>query len=67
MVEETRIPVIVLGASGYSGGELLRFAVRHKNIDIVALSGELSCVATKLKYPKLLHALVVIRPPHFCR
>ena len=40
MVEETRIPVIVLGASGYSGGELLRFAVRHKNIDIVALSGE---------------------------
>ena len=32
MVEDVSIPVAVLGASGYSGGELLRLAVRHRNI-----------------------------------
>ena len=40
MVEDVSIPVAVLGASGYSGGELLRLAVRHRNIKITALSAE---------------------------
>ena len=34
------IRIAVLGASGYTGGEILRLAVRHPNIDIVGLTAE---------------------------
>ena len=34
------IRVAVLGASGYTGGETLRLAVRHPNIDIIGLTAE---------------------------
>lgn len=35
-----KIKIAILGASGYTGAELLRFLVRHPNADIVALTAE---------------------------
>ena len=40
MVELKKIRIAVLGASGYTGGETLRLAVRHPNIDVLALTAE---------------------------
>ena len=35
-----RVPVAVLGATGYAGVELLRLLVRHPDVEIVSLSSE---------------------------
>ncbi len=35
-----KLRTAILGASGYTGAELLRFLIHHPNIDIVALTGE---------------------------
>ena len=41
MADKTnRIRVAVLGASGYTGGELLRLAAHHPQIDVVAVTAE---------------------------
>ena len=40
MIAQQRIRTAVLGASGYTGGETLRLAVRHENIDILALTAD---------------------------
>lgn len=37
-MSERRIPVAVLGASGYTGAELLRLAAGHPSIEVAALS-----------------------------
>ena len=40
MTEKQKIRTAVLGASGYTGGETLRLAVRHESIELVALTAE---------------------------
>ena len=40
MAELKKIRIAVLGASGYTGGETLRLAARHPNIDVLALTAE---------------------------
>ena len=35
---QNKIKVVILGASGYAGGDLIRMLSSHKNVDIVALS-----------------------------
>lgn len=35
---QDKIKVAILGASGYTGGDLIRMLLSHKNVDIVALS-----------------------------
>jgi N-acetyl-gamma-glutamyl-phosphate reductase len=40
MTEKRKMRVAVLGASGYTGGETLRLAVRHENMELVALTAE---------------------------
>ena len=40
MTEKQKIRTAVLGASGYTGGETLRLAVRHENIELVSLTAE---------------------------
>lgn len=37
---QRRIPVAILGASGYTGAELLRLLVRHPGVDIRALAAD---------------------------
>jgi len=37
---QARIPVAVLGATGYTGAELLRLLVRHPGVEVVFLSSE---------------------------
>lgn len=37
---QRRIPVAILGASGYTGAELLRLLVRHPGVDIRALTAD---------------------------
>ena len=40
MTEKQKIRVAVLGASGYTGGETLRLAVRHENMELLALTAD---------------------------
>ncbi len=40
MATTQKIKIAILGASGYTGAELLRFLVRHPNAEIVALTAE---------------------------
>lgn len=40
MPESPKISVVVLGASGYTGAELLRFLLRHPYVKIAALTAE---------------------------
>ena len=35
-----KIKTIILGASGYTGAELLRFLIQHPNVDVIGLSAE---------------------------
>ena len=35
---QNKIKIVILGASGYAGGDLIRMLSSHKNVDIVALS-----------------------------
>ena len=35
---QNKIKVVILGASGYAGCDLIRMLSSHKNVDIVALS-----------------------------
>lgn len=36
----SRIRTVILGASGYTGAELLRWLIHHPRVDVVALTGE---------------------------
>ncbi len=38
--ESNRLRVAILGASGYTGGELLRLLVRHRHVEIVLLTAD---------------------------
>lgn len=40
MSQDKKIRIVVLGASGYTGAELLRFLLRHPSVEIVALTAE---------------------------
>ena len=40
MTQNTKTRVAILGASGYTGAELVRLLARHPNVEIVALTGD---------------------------
>lgn len=57
MAHATPIKAVILGASGYTGAELVRWLLQHPHVEIVALTGQ-SQAGKKVGevYPHLAHA-----------